>query len=89
MSDARIIEVHADWAGLGGPQRLGHLHAIPSRGKEVFSFAYAPSWLARDHVPPIDPDLQTFGGRQYTRGGHANFGVFLDSCPEFRVATPG
>lgn len=82
MADTRSIEVHADWVGLGGPQRMGTLHAIPSRGKEVFAFELASSWLARADAPVMDPALGHYGGRQYTRDGHDNFGVFLDSCPD-------
>ena len=31
----RIIEVWADWVGLGQPARLGSLTATPARGKEM------------------------------------------------------
>jgi serine/threonine-protein kinase HipA len=82
MTGERTIEVVADWVGLGGPQQLGHLHATASRGKEVFAFEFAPTWLEQPDVPAIDPALPVFGGRQYPRRGHANFGVFLDSCPD-------
>lgn len=82
MTADRTIEVVADWVGLGGPQPLGHLHATVSRGKEVFAFEFAPTWLERPDTPAIDPALPVFGGRQYPRRGHANFGVFLDSCPD-------
>ncbi|MBL8948401.1 MAG: HipA N-terminal domain-containing protein [Myxococcales bacterium] len=82
MTADRTIEVFADWVGLGGPQPLGHLHATVSRGKEVFAFEFAPTWLERPDIPAVDPALPVFGGRQYPRRGHANFGVFLDSCPD-------
>jgi serine/threonine-protein kinase HipA len=82
MSATREIEVHADWIGLGGPLLLGTLHATPSRGREIFAFEYAATWLARADGTKLDPNLVISGGRQYAKGDHANFGVFLDSCPD-------
>lgn len=82
MTNARQIEVHADWIGLGGPRLLGTLHATATRGREIFAFEYAPSWLERGDGWSLDPNLVVSRGRQYTRAGHDNFGVFLDSCPD-------
>jgi serine/threonine-protein kinase HipA len=77
-----VIEVWADWIGLGGPTRLGTLHAIASRGKETFSFEYDAAWLAGGHALALDPSLQLYRGKQFAPAGHENFGVFLDSCPD-------
>ncbi|WMP16839.1 type II toxin-antitoxin system HipA family toxin [Thiothrix lacustris] len=79
------IQVYADWVmpdgkGLPAPQRVGELTATVVRNKELFSFNYAPEWLNSPYALPIDPDLQLFGGRQFS--GDDNFRVFLDSCPD-------
>lgn len=79
------IQVYADWVmpdgkGLPAPQRVGELTATVVRNKELFSFNYAPEWLNSPYALPIDPDLQLFGGRQFS--GDNNFRVFLDSCPD-------
>lgn len=47
--ERRAIQVYADWTGLGGPLAMGQLFATPSRGKEIFSFEYAPEWLRSGH----------------------------------------
>ncbi len=82
MSDQRVIEVCADWAGLGGPTLLGRLFATQSRGKEIFSFEYAKDWLDSGQHAQLDPTLGLYGGAQYPAVDPANFGVFLDSCPD-------
>jgi serine/threonine-protein kinase HipA len=81
-ASTREIEVCADWIGLSGPRTLGTLHATPARGRELFAFEYAPSWLEHGDGRALDPNLVIARGRQYTRPGHDNFGVFLDSCPD-------
>ena len=80
--DRRTIEVFADWAGLGGPSRMGLLHASPTRGGQVFSFEYARSWLDAGHTRALDPALRLGPGPQFTSAGRENFGVFLDSSPD-------
>ncbi|MBW2257045.1 MAG: type II toxin-antitoxin system HipA family toxin [Deltaproteobacteria bacterium] len=82
MSAQRIIEVWADWLGLGGPTLMGRLLATLVRGKEVFSFEYDRDWLAGPHRQLLDPTLGLFAGPQYPSAGQANFGVLLDSCPD-------
>ena len=84
MSDSaqRIIEVWADWVGLGGPTFMGTLFATTSRGKEIFSFEYDPAWLAGSYVQSLDPGLNLYEGPQYLPVDQDNFGVFLDSCPD-------
>lgn len=78
----KAIQVCAHWQGMEAPIIMGTLFAAPSRGKEVFSFEYAPSWLKSSHAQSLDPDLRLFSGPQYARDGHDNFGVFLDSSPD-------
>ncbi|MEN6364435.1 MAG: HipA domain-containing protein [Rectinema sp.] len=80
--NVREIEVCADWAGLGGPERLGTLFAQQARGREVFSFEYARSWLLGNEPRLLDPELRLFGGPQYAAREKPNFGLFLDSSPD-------
>jgi serine/threonine-protein kinase HipA len=76
------VEVFADWAGLRGPTRVGHLHATAARAKEIFSFEYDPAWLALGHEAALDPALRLAPGAQFAAAGRDNFGVFLDSSPD-------
>lgn len=76
------ILVHAHWKGFDQPVLMGELCAIPSRGKEVFSFEYSNSWLKSSHAQAIDPSLQLYSGPQYASEGQGNFGIFLDSAPD-------
>ena len=73
--------VYSDWHGRAGPRLLGTLAADIVRGHEVFSFAFDEKRIreGRD-VAILDPGLSFHGGRQYPV--HANFGLFLDSCPD-------
>ena len=80
---SREIEVWADWQGLGTPALMGQLRSSLTRGKEVFSFAYYDEWLASGAARQLDPELQLFGGPQYSRSEQRpNFGLFLDSSPD-------
>lgn len=78
----RAIEVWGDWAGLGGPASLGGLRALETRGREILSFEYDPSWLARNEPRLLDPELRLFRGPQYASNKRPNFGLFLDSSPD-------
>ena len=78
----RQIRVYADWAGLSETSLMGILYATPSRGKEIFSFEYAPDWLNSSEAFVLDPALQLFRGQQYVPDGQENFGSFLDSSPD-------
>ena len=82
QSGQRAIEVWADWAGLGRPNRMGVLYATPGRGKEIFSFEYDPEWLASGNAQILDPSLLLFRGVQYVLADKPNFGLFLDSAPD-------
>ena len=81
-AERKTVEVWADWEPLGSPARVGVLAAIPSRGRQVFSFEYDSAWLAAGHVAPLDPALRPVQGPQYVTDGRDNFGVFLDSAPD-------
>lgn len=73
--------VYSDWHGARGPRLLGTLSADAVRGREVFSFAFDDERLREGaDVPLIDPDLSLHAGRQSP--ARANFGFFLDSCPD-------
>lgn len=76
------IQVCAHWKGLEKPVLMGNLYATSSRGREIFSFEYASTWLKSSHVQILDPDLRLFSGPQYARDNHNNFGLFLDSSPD-------
>jgi len=80
----RELLVYADWAGLGGPSRLGTLHARAGGGREVFAFEYLPEALTRPELAGVrlDPRLNAFAGPQHVPRGHANFGVFADASPD-------
>jgi serine/threonine-protein kinase HipA len=82
MSNSKEILVYAHWEGLDVPRLMGILAAIPSRGKEVFSFEYSKEWLSTDSRYVIDPDMQLYAGRYFPRDDKPNFGVFLDSSPD-------
>lgn len=80
--DRRDIFVVADWQGLDGPVPVGVVTATPSRGREVFSFAYDDHWLKARAWPTLDPALTLHRGAQFVVGDRANFGVFQDSSPD-------
>lgn len=80
--ERQTVEVWADWLGLPSSQRVGLLHATPSRGKEVFSFEYDARWLEAGYALSLDPSLQLVRGPQYAPTNAENFGVFLDSSPD-------
>lgn len=78
----KTIQVCTHWQGMRNPIVMGTLYATISRGKEIFSFDYDPSWLSSSYAQTLDPDLGLYMGPQYVREGHDNFGLFLDSCPD-------
>lgn len=81
-ADETIVDVYADWVGLGGPLRMGTLVVRRIRGTEVSSFEYDEAWLQRNDNRVLDPDLRLFGGPQYNSAGRPTFGVFVDSAPD-------
>ena len=83
QSIEKEIYVFADWVKDQPAQLMGTLYAERTRGKEIFSFEYATSWLQSAAVSILDPELQLFTGRQYTDNTQkSNFGLFLDSSPD-------
>jgi serine/threonine-protein kinase HipA len=81
-AERRTVEVCADWVGLGGPTRMGLLHATAARGKETFSFEYDDAWLAAGRRTALDPSLRLGPGPQFVAAGRESFGLFLDSSPD-------
>ena len=82
-SRRRALLVYADWNGINSEQWMGTLHAELLRGKEIFSFEYAPNWLESNDAQLLDPDLQLYSGKQYlNESTKSNFGLFLDSSPD-------
>lgn len=82
MKAGKQILVYADWLAGEEPAFVGVLTAIPSKGKEVFSFEYDAGWLSSDFVFSIDPEMQLYKGRYFPKDDKPNFGVFLDSSPD-------
>jgi len=80
--ERREIEVWADWDAVTSATRVGVLSTTPTRGKEVFAFAYDPDWLAHADRPSLDPALALYRGPQYPSVARDNFGAFLDSSPD-------
>ena len=78
----RSIYIYFDDAYTAEPQLIGVLSAQLLRGKEVFSFEFADSWLRDARCKLLDPDLQLYTGRQYLPDNKSNFGLFLDSSPD-------
>ena len=78
----RSIFVYAHWVGMKDPIWLGELRAEYTRGKEIFSFSYADTWLKSGFSQMLDPELLLFSGSQYSREEKVNFGLFLDSSPD-------
>jgi serine/threonine-protein kinase HipA len=71
------IWVWLDDPSFGLLQRIGSL----SRGdRGIVRFAYDTNWLKNAHSFPLDPELDLTAGDFFP--GNANFGVFMDSCPD-------
>ena len=63
------------------PELFGTLSVQNIRNKEVFSFAFEEKWLkGHPDFRSLDPDLQLYGGAQYTV--KPNFGLFMDPSPD-------
>jgi serine/threonine-protein kinase HipA len=71
------IWVWLDDPSFGPLQEIG----ILSRGdRGSVRFAYNQAWLNRAQAFPLDPELDLTAGEFFP--GTANFGVFMDSCPD-------
>lgn len=83
VQNKRKIYVYADWHPMEAPLLMGVLNAELLRGKEIFSFEYAPNWLNAKQAQILDPDLQLYTGKQFLNDSNkGNFGLFLDSSPD-------
>lgn len=82
QGDKLDIQVWADWSGMRGPQMMGTLSSIMTRGKEIFLFDYSQTWLNSPFAQILDPALQLFKGSQFNNSQKENFGLFLDSAPD-------
>ena len=77
------IWVYADWEFLEEVQLMGFLTSQRVRGKEIFSFEYAETWVtAQNPILLLDPHLGFYKGKQYLPEEKNNFGLFLDSSPD-------
>jgi serine/threonine-protein kinase HipA len=75
--------VYADWEFLEDIQLIGFLTSQRMRGKEIFSFEYAESWVKKQNpILFLDPNLGFYKGKQYVPELNNNFGIFLDSSPD-------
>ncbi|MCX5839818.1 MAG: HipA N-terminal domain-containing protein [Deltaproteobacteria bacterium] len=76
-SSGEQIWVWLDNPAYGPLQQIGTL-SHGDRGSVRFS--YEPGWLKHAHAFPLDPGLDLTAGEFFPRD--ANFGVFMDSCPD-------
>lgn len=76
------IEVCVHSEEMDQPMLMGTLSASITRGKEIFSFEYAPEALKAEWVTKLDPNLMLVSGPQYNSDERPNFGLFLDSSPD-------
>jgi serine/threonine-protein kinase HipA len=81
--DVTKIWVYANWDLMEEAQLMGFLTSQRLRGKEIFSFEYAPTWVNQQNpILFLDPHLGFFKGNQYLPEEKNNFGIFLDSSPD-------
>jgi len=81
--DETKMWVYADWEFLEDIQLIGFLTSQRMRGKEIFSFEYAESWVNNQNpILFLDPNLGFYKGKQYVLELNNNFGIFLDSSPD-------
>ncbi len=79
--DERIIYVY-DHFSEDRPILLGKLYVNMVKGCENYSFEYAKDWLIKyGRSTSLDPELQLFGGRQFSFG-KGMFGLFADASPD-------
>lgn len=80
-ADQKTIYVYDDFS-LEKPILLGRLYVSMIRGGESYSFEYDHSWLKQNLFSvDLDPDLMSFGGRQFPSGKNI-FGLFADASPD-------
>ncbi|GAA0754090.1 type II toxin-antitoxin system HipA family toxin [Ideonella azotifigens] len=71
------LEVWLDDPTFGPLTHLGRLHRA---GQESVRFEYSPLWLKRAEAFALDPELSLASGNFHPKD--ANFGIFMDSCPD-------
>ncbi len=76
------VQTCVDLERFDEPALMGTLNCQATRAGEIFSFAYAPSWLQQAEVFAFDPDLALVAGSQYPASDRSTFGIFLDSSPD-------
>lgn len=81
MAQKEIL-VYADWKGVDKGCKIGVLHCVTVRSKEIFSFEYDKEWISSGKYNLLDPDLKLLSGPQYVKEENRNFGLFLDSSPD-------
>lgn len=81
MATKTDIYVYAHWLEMEAPKLMGILSAQQAKGKKAFSFEYDAEWLKSEPRVVLDPDIQWYGGQQYSNQKE-NFGLFMDSMPD-------
>lgn len=77
----KVIYVYDDFS-LENPIILGKLYVNVAKGREDYSFEYAPEWLNKIKLPvDLDPELMTYEGRQFPSSQRI-FGLFADASPD-------
>jgi serine/threonine-protein kinase HipA len=71
------LEVWLDDVAAGPLAHMGRLHRV---GADSVRFEYSPQWLQQPMAFALDPELSLAGGNFFPKD--ANFGIFLDSCPD-------
>ena len=71
------LEVWLDDMAASPLAHMGRLHRV---GAESVGFEYSAQWLQQPMAFALDPELGLAGGNFFPKD--ANFGIFLDSCPD-------
>ena len=76
----KTIYVYENWLSKT-PSLIGRLFVDTARGGESYAFEYDYAWLSNPSAITLDPNLNSFAGRQYPHGKDI-FGLFADSSPD-------
>lgn len=80
-ANQKTILVYDDFSS-DAPMLLGRLYVDIIKGGESYSFEYDDNWLMNTQLSvSLDPDLSTYGGRQFP-SGRTIFGIFADASPD-------
>lgn len=80
MKDEKEVLVFADW--LKNENVIGTLYVSSARGKQVYSFEFADSWLYNFSHIMLDPDLYNTAGRQFVPNDKQIWGFLSDCLPD-------